>query len=857
MNRKPGNGGRKKNVTGGGNGVYKRGSGTGSGKPVGRADGYSGRKAQNNRPQSGGHGSSYSSKPKPSSGGSSGSSYNRNSAGSRSSGSGLLGLLLGLVSTSTTSNKKSPLEKLFKLLKTNKTARIIAIILVILLVFYLLKSGACSGGVNNYSSDSYGVAGITAQETSANNSVSNLARDKRTQIVGGGEDVVTVMVYMCGTDLESKYGMATADLKEMMGAQIGKNVNVIVETGGANAWKNSTISKNFNQIYKVTSKGLVCLEDKFAQKSMVDPTMLTEFIQYSVNNFPADRYMLIMWDHGGGSVSGYGYDEKFAKTGSMTLDEIDSAIKASGCVFDFIGFDACLMATLETALVCEKYADYMIASEETEPGVGWYYTNWLTRLSQNTSAKTVDIGKWIIDDFVNMCRQAAPRDKTTLSIIDLAEMAGTIPESFNAFAKSTTALIDSNNYQVVSNARSKTREFASNINQVDLIQLAENIGTAEAKEFAQALRGCVKYNRTSTNIANANGVSIFFPYGSTSSMNSALSTYDKIGLDSSYSDCIKSFASVSAGGQIISGGSGMPSLLDSVLGGGSSSGSGDSLVDLISLLGGSSGSSSSSSGGNAELIGTALDLFLGSSNSGSATGIDVGQLSDWFSTDRVMQSKGYYADNYLDPDRLVKTEKGEGYVLALTDAEWDLVQDVQLNVFLDDGEGYIDLGMDNTYRFDEDGDLALEYDGTWLAINGHVVSYYMISNDVNGDNYVITGRVPVLLNGELMDLILVFDNENENGVVAGARIHYNGESETVAKGLVELKAGDTIDFLCDYYTYDGEYIDSYYLGEQFVVPEGELTISNVSVGGNPCKVTYCLTDIYSNELWTESLDYQN
>lgn len=855
MNRTPGNGGRKKNVTGGGKGVYKRGNGIGSGKPVGKSDGYSARKAQGS---GSGHGSSYSSKPKPSgssSGSSSNSSYSRNSAGSRSSGSGLLGLLLGLVSTSTNSNKKSPLEKIIKLLKTNKTARIIAIILVILLVFYLLKSGACSGGMNGFTADSYGVAGITAQETNVSTSVSNLARDKRTQIVGGGEDVVTVMVYMCGTDLESKYGMATSDLKEMMGAQIGENVNVIVETGGANAWKNKTVSHNFNQIYQVTSRGLVCLEDKFAQKSMVDPTMLTEFIQYSVNNFPADRYMLIMWDHGGGSVSGYGYDEKFAKTGSMTLDEIDSAIKDSGCIFDFIGFDACLMATLETALVCEKYADYMIASEETEPGVGWYYTNWLTKLSQNTSAKTVDIGKWIIDDFVSVCKQAAPRDKTTLSIIDLAEMAGTIPESFNAFARSTTALIDSNNYQVVSNARSKTREFASNINQVDLIQLAENIGTPEAKEFAQALRGCVKYNRTSSNIANANGVSIFFPYGNTSSMNSAISTYNKIGLDSSYSDCIKSFASVSAGGQIISGGSGMSSMLESVLGGGSSSGSGDSLVDLITLLGGSSGSSSSSSGGNAELIGTALDLFLGSSNSGSATGIDVGQLSDWFSTDRVMQSKAYYAENYLDPDNLVMSQKGDEYVLSLTDEEWDLVQDVQLNVFVDDGEGYLDLGMDNTYRFDEDGDLVLDYDGTWLAINGHVVSYYMISNDVRGDNYVITGRVPVLLNGELMDLILVFDNENENGVVAGARIHYSGESETFAKGLVEIKAGDTIDFLCDYYTYEGEYIDSYYLGEQFVVPEGELTISNVSIGGNPCKVTYCLTDIYSNELWTESVEY--
>ena len=57
----------------------------------------------------------------------------------------------------------------------------------------------------------------------------------------------------------------------------------------------------------------------------------------------------------------------------MTLDEIATALKNGGCDFDMAGFDACLMATLETAMVLEPYADYMIASEEVEPGNGWYY----------------------------------------------------------------------------------------------------------------------------------------------------------------------------------------------------------------------------------------------------------------------------------------------------------------------------------------------------------------------------------------------------------------------------------------------------------------------------------------------------
>ena len=65
-----------------------------------------------------------------------------------------------------------------------------------------------------------------------NTEVSSRARAKRTVLKGGGKDTVTIMVYMCGTDLESKSGMATSDLQEMAAATIGSNVNLLVYTGG-------------------------------------------------------------------------------------------------------------------------------------------------------------------------------------------------------------------------------------------------------------------------------------------------------------------------------------------------------------------------------------------------------------------------------------------------------------------------------------------------------------------------------------------------------------------------------------------------------------------------------------------------
>ena len=208
-------------------------------------------------------------------------------------------------------------------------------------------------------------------------SVAPGAREKYTKLLGGGEDTATIMVYMCGTDLESRSGMGTADLQEMLDARFDGDITLLIYTGGCKAWKNSVVSSSANQIWQVKDGKLICLKENLGNVPMTDPDTLSGYIRWCAENYPASRYELILWDHGGGSVSGYGYDEKFASSGSMNLAGLDTALKSADVKFDFIGFDACLMATAETALTMAQYADYLIASEETEPGVGWYYTDWL------------------------------------------------------------------------------------------------------------------------------------------------------------------------------------------------------------------------------------------------------------------------------------------------------------------------------------------------------------------------------------------------------------------------------------------------------------------------------------------------
>ena len=104
-------------------------------------------------------------------------------------------------------------------------------LLAVILAALFMLFGRNSGGGGNYGDDVPSAPGVIASQPGQTN-VSANARPKRYVPLGNGKDTVTVMVYMCGTDLESNYGMATSDLQEMMNATISSNVNVSVETGG-------------------------------------------------------------------------------------------------------------------------------------------------------------------------------------------------------------------------------------------------------------------------------------------------------------------------------------------------------------------------------------------------------------------------------------------------------------------------------------------------------------------------------------------------------------------------------------------------------------------------------------------------
>ena len=261
--------------------------------------------------------------------------------------------------------------------------------------------------------------------------------------------------------------------------------------------------------------------------------------------------------------------------------------------------------------------------------------------------------------------------------------------------------------------------------------------------------------------------------------------------------------------------------------------------------------------GTNDLISTLLTGFL-SGDYSSVSGMSSSGSS--FLSDRALSEEDtvqYLQDHHFDATQLAWVVEDGKEKIKLTEEQWSMVTDLELNTFYDTGSGYVDLGLDNVYDFDEQGNLIADEGKYWISINGQPVAYYHMDTLDDGTTYTITGRVPCMLNGQRTNLILVFDSANENGYVAGALSDYSKDDEidVVGKEITELVAGDVIEPICDVYNYDGTYEDSYYLGDPLTVNNSadDLTISDTALGEGTALVTYRFTDMYGANHWTETI----
>ncbi|MBD2846515.1 hypothetical protein IDH44_15045 [Paenibacillus sp. IB182496] len=364
----------------------------------------------------------------------------------------------------------------------------------------------------------------------------------------------TILVYMNGSDLESAYdeesdardGAATADLDEMISGTSGERVRVVVETGGTLAWANTVVDGEQNQRWLIENGELYHLED-VGRRNIGDADTLTDFVVWGTTHYPAEKYGLIMWNHGGGSVLGFGSDEWYDYD-SLTLDELvaglDEAFAQTGEQFELIGFDACLMANVETAFMLSPYSRYMVASEELEPGHGWDYAAVFDRLSEQPGANGAQLGQWIADTYQAHAVDYGQEKNITLSVIDMAQ-TGNVVVALEALVDEAASVIsvDRSNFYRFANGRSRAEEYGGasspdeSSDMVDLLALTRNVAELypeTAENLEDALQKAVIYNVNSVGRPDAAGLSIYFPHRNKANFEDNLQLFSNIGFSQTY-----------------------------------------------------------------------------------------------------------------------------------------------------------------------------------------------------------------------------------------------------------------------------------------------------------------------------------
>ena len=331
--------------------------------------------------------------------------------------------------------------------------------------------------------------------------------------------------YLCGSDLESNGGFATSDLMEMMEVALPENVRVIIQTGGAKTWQNNVVDADILQRYVYDSEGLT-LVDELPPASMGDAATLTDFLRYCKQNYPAEKTAVLFWNHGGGSVSGAAFDERYGYD-SLTLDEMHTAFgrvweaDENNPPLELVGFDTCLMATVDVAGTFAGTARYLVASEEVEPANGWDYTGWLGALAADPAMDGATLGEVICDAYYAGCQAVGTHSNATLSLTDLTR-TGPLLEAYEAFGAEALAAAceDPGFFSRFARIAAQSENYGGNTreqgytNMVDLGHMArQSTGLLQtAGDVLNALEDCVLYRVSGPYRAESTGLSCYYSY---------------------------------------------------------------------------------------------------------------------------------------------------------------------------------------------------------------------------------------------------------------------------------------------------------------------------------------------------------
>lgn len=628
---------------------------------------------------------------------------------------------------------------------------------------------------------------------------------------------VVVMEYVIGSNLEDARGMASINIAQMMDATSkGEHLDFVMEAGGTERWFTKGMEDGTVGRYLISGGKLETVELLDDTTCMSEPQTLTDFIVWAKENYPADRYMLVLWDHGGGFAGGYGMDHLNKREDGeniISASEIIKAIKKADMKFDVIGFDACLMQNIEFANALEPYADYYLASEETEPGTGWFYAAGFGRLAEDATVSTEEFGRSMVSSYDQSLRathKGEPQPKNTLSLVDLTLVKPVYEKLTDLYSKADEKIADSPGvFANMSAGRAKAYQFEDG-EQVDMINFLTNLKNADYKQqvtddeeidrVAEAAKACVVWHN-SDSAEGINGISIDFPY-------SGLGGYD---------DEYKQLKAAKYDKE-------------------------RSFFDKF------------------------CSIMAAQKMAANDTSTAWGRLTSVDYTDKEWYIKGFedYDTTKLFIDIPV-TETEDGYLPELPEKTWDTILDCKIAAYIETEDGMMYIGQEHFYEEDADGHPLVSMDGVWAHINGHVVCYETDEPLVTDQGTIYRGKVRAKLNGtENITLHIEWDpvQDNTEGEVTGHVTGYSRDDEKeyffMKKGLEQFETGDTVEFLFDFYDEEGNLIKTdTYGGKLHVITDDMMTVKDELLeAGTVVQYFGVLTDIYQRELMTEEIREQ-
>lgn len=365
-----------------------------------------------------------------------------------------------------------------------------------------------------------------------------------------------IMIYSAADDNVLEEDMMI-DLQEAERVGSTEDVTIVVQTDrfdgaytGMDDWNGA---KRFLITQDDDMETLASTEvEDLGEVNMSDGATLVDFIEWAVTSYPAQKRMLILSDHGAGWPGGWG-DPDPGGNGpddvmlaeffgdSLWLMEIDNALDEARAnlgidAFDVIGFDACLMAQLEVFTAIAPHAQYAVASEETEPGLGWSYAGFLGRLADDPGMDGADLATAIVETYIDedlrlldanyaggLSPDVAATEifyDVTLSAIDLSQIAP-LNAALDNFAGAMTA-IDQN---IVAQARAYAQSYESVFGDelpspyIDLGHFAQLVQSntqdpnviAAAEDLDAARAAAVIAERHGSARPGSTGIAFYFP----------------------------------------------------------------------------------------------------------------------------------------------------------------------------------------------------------------------------------------------------------------------------------------------------------------------------------------------------------